>query len=572
MITRLPVTDDPEVLYQLRRITPWQRHKFMLQQIAAPVGSPPPITHWPRATADRLRLPVMTPHQLKLARMVCDPDGPRVIGVIGGIGVGKTKAGADAITLCAMTRPGSQSLVVGHTQTNLAVNVRPFIEANLAVPRGHPPSYVFDRKDGCYRLSNGSVIWIRHYTIRDNDESKNPIEGASIDGVLFIEEAEQIDRRVLKHALQRARGTSMGLDGRAYQTTIILNGRPAANRWWIKAVRIIGRKMRKRAKKTGKKSRGIAVIVSKTKENPHNPPDYLDGIRDSLSPDEFLAITECKETSSKEAHYRDWRTLNDDGERAYWPHTNIVRAADFAGPGPVTCSFDFGFRSPAVVIYRLVDVVHPRTRETHTLMVILDTIAEDDCTTPQLLELVRQRYEAHGWWQDGLCRGDPAGLSVEAGTGLSAFDRVAMEPGEDELGGGLGAEVERIEGKIRRTVRLGIGRVQGLICNMNGLRRIVATDDLWYRDEDDDESLDLDDVETVRRDLPYTIRAYTPKVSERKRRMNGQDHPSTHIADALRYAVITDLWGTIEQLPPIELVNDTDPDYDAEIEAWLGGR
>lgn len=579
----LPFDDSPELLKDIRAMDVVDRVEWMMMQVAAPEGAPPPVTHIPRGNADRLRLPILTPHQLKLGRHVMDPVGPSVIGVMGGIGVGKTAGGAMAATMVAVSRPGSHSLIVGHTQTNLSMNVRPFLELFLSGPADAEPYFKWDSQARCYRLNNGSVIWIRHYRIPHGwDEARNPIEGGNINGLLFVEEAEQIHPWIISHALQRSRGTSVGYDGRTYGPTIILNGRPGQNRWWMPATRRVGRKLAAIALRDGARVRGVVEIVSKTAENPYNGPDYLRNLEADKSPAEFLSLTQCLPMPAPGAHYSAFlaSVAVEGEERLYWPHTNLVRSSDFGGPGDVIVSLDFGINSPAAVFYRAVPVKLPTTGKAHILMVIVGSMAPmnkieirgrmvDHITTPVFIDLIRQRCEDEGWIITDV-NGDPAGIGRDKHTGYSDFDLIARHPDADfdDQGGGLGLEVNEIQGAVRRSIPRGVQRVQVLICNAVGTRTLVCTDEYWdwcAAQEDDDT------IEGQPRTWAYTVRAYTHQISQKKRRGSG-DHASTHMADAVRYGVAVDFWENPRIVHDTSAVNDHDAALDAEVEHWVTSR
>lgn len=548
--------DDPSVppqtrdalLKYVRAMTAYERAEFILRQVARDPADGPIIRIIPSGKSDQLRLPILLPMQWQLARWVTDPNGPSTIGVMGGIGVGKTAAGGMLAALVALTRPGSHSLIVGHTKTNLAMNVLPFVEMFLSGPADEEPIFKHDKVAGCYRLNNGSVIWVRHYRIPHGwDEARNPIEGGNINGLLFVEEAEQIHHWIIKHALQRSRGETRGYDGRVYGPTVILNGRPGANRWWMRATKLLGERKAEDARKHGRKVRGVELLIAKTMENPFNGDEYLDNLRANHSRAEFLSITECKPLPLKDAHYSEFKVEDDEGRRVYWPEGNLVPADQYAGPGPVYVSFDPGFNSPAAVIYRLVTLRYQgRTAEG---LVILKTLAPSQVPFQALIADIHRECDVRGWHIQGV-RGDPAGNATNDHSGLSDYDIVARprDYDRDAFGGGLGCFVEFPRSIPQRDVRTGIRRTEALVHAMNGDRLLLCTDEVW----DEGERLE-DSAQTGEqpRTWPYTVRNYTREVSERKRTTRN-DHPSTHIADAVRYAVCVDLWASRLPVVPFD--------------------
>lgn len=556
-----PTCSDPDFIADVRAIGAYERAQFIMEQLNRAPEDGPILDVMPDGKADQLRLPLLLPMQQRLARWVMDPEGPSVIGVMGGIGVGKTAAGGLLAALVALTRPGSHSLIVGHTKTNLAMNVLPFVEMFLSGPADAEPIFKHDKVAGCYRLDNESVIWIRHYRIPHGwDEARNPIEGGNINGLLFVEEAEQIHHWIIKHALQRSRGQARGYDGRTYGPTVILNGRPGANRWWMRAAKTLGERMAKQATEDGETARGVELLVAKTKENPFNGKDYLRRLEAQHSRAEYLSITECVPLPAEGAHYSEFKATNDDGSRAYWPEGNLVPANEYAGPGPVYVSFDPGYNSPAAVIYRLIPVQWQG--KTYQGAVILKTLAPDKVTFQELIHRIlhgeKRSEDGRPWWKgcdhrgwhiQGV-RGDPAGVAKNDHSGLSDYDIVARprDYDRDVYGGGLGCFVQFPSTAPQRDTRTGIRRTETLIHAMNGARLLLCTDECWDEGERLEEEAQSD---TQPRTWPYTVRNYTREVSERKRTTRN-DHPSTHIADAVRYFVAVDLWTNQEAAIPFD--------------------
>ena len=566
-----PVTRDPRVSEAIARITVDERARFMLRQIAAGVDAPLPVSAMPENPRDRLLLPVLMPHQLKLAAAVLDPAGPSIIGVMGGIGVGKTAALAVCLVLVALTRPGSHSMLVGHTQKNLQKNVLPFIDRFLAQPQGVAAVHKYDAQAGCYVFDNGSCIWISHYRIaRGAGEETNPIEGSNINGLFCVEEAEAINPNVIKHALDRLRGESVDVNGRLCGPTLVLNGRPAQSRWWMREAAKVAKKL-KAAGGSGVAIRGGASIISKTAENYHNGPGYLANLKGSRTLEQFLAITECAPAPAEGAYYSDFIALDPDTSKpALWPRTNIVPAPTYGGPGLVRVSVDPGFNSPAAVVYRIVTVENPRTGAPIDIMVILATIAPDRVRLAGLVSEIHRICDAHEWTIEAG-RGDPAMAQHGKHSGHTDYDILERDRDDysDSSGPGLGVIFDPIEGQQRRIVLNGVHRLQVLICNALGERRLVCTDEYWRWAEAQEESTEQGAAQP--RTWAYTVRAYTKDVVATKRTMR-QDHDSTHMADAVRYAVAVDMWGDDDFEPSVYSLNEYAAEYDEAAELEISQR
>ncbi len=589
MHSPLPTVRDPRLSAAIRRITVEERARFMLKQIAAGPGAPLPVKAMPQDTRERLLLPVLMPVQHTFLSQVLNPKGPSVIGMMGGIGVGKTAAEGWGLGLIGVVRPGSESMIVGHTRKNLQKNVLPFINSVLTQPKGMKPYYKYDPVAGCYTLENGSIIWVSHYRLaKGADESTNPIEGANISGLFCVEEAEAINPMVMQHALDRLRGQTVDLFGRSCGPTLAMCGRPAQSRWWMRAAADLSSKMG-----TGDGMRGGSIIIAKTKDNYHLEPDYLPRLRKSRTLEDFLAITECAPAPASGAYYSHFKTMDDKAERIMWPESNLVPAAKYAGPGLVRVGVDPGLNSPAAVIYRIVPTRDPRTGKMLDLFVILATVTPSRMGLKEkamqeanggvkvvrrgelamLIEGIHDACDECGWVIEAG-RGDPANASTENyHSGYTDFDILERDRDDwsDASGPGLGVYFDRIEDPAKRIVRNGIKRIQALICNAMKVpeRRLVCTDRYWdwAESQEQNSSHGADQPKT----WAYTVRAYTKEVVATKRTMR-RDHDSTHVADALRYAIAVDYWSIDGVVPDGDPINERDDGHEREAEHWLSSR
>lgn len=505
-MARAVVAPAPAADVDFYRPTPRERLEYILGQL---YGGRVERIDDPRY---RFLLPRLTPFQVQFLEWVLDPTAPDRAAVEGGIGCGKTLAIGLVTYVVAQTRPGSLSLVTSDTAGNLmALNWREMqnvFQGEAAWVAGLAPAFTFD---------NGSVVDMRAYKLHSTqDEAQNPIEGRTVTGVLLIDEAQKIVPKVLDHAEQRTRGTSVDDAGDVYVPKVGVIGRPGAVDWWRKAVQ----------------ARGGVVFCPRTAENPHNGPRYLDKLREGMTTAEFLNITEGTPLPVKGAAYSAFAYITETGDRAYWPHGNILRAGVAGGPGPVWVALDPGYGSPAVLYIRQVQLLLPApwTRRQVAVNVVLGGLGLDTVTTPQLIQQVTARLDREGWTPLGLIA-DPAGAARNAHTGQSDLDLWARPRTwtYDHLGPGLGVRVITTTDPSRRDVLTGISRVSSLMCNAEDppLRLLCVTEEHWRECE-------AEGTET--RNIRNTILQYTDAIA-RKKGSTGRDHHSTHIADALRYYV-----------------------------------
>lgn len=498
--------------------TPEQRLEWLLGQL---YGGQLPRT--PFAELGDLRLPDLLDWQIEFLEEVLDPAGTDRIAVYGGIGCGKSALLAEALFIVAMTRPGSISLISSDNFENMtAISIRDCRKAfgSAAVYVGKPHSE--------FRFKNGSIVQTRAYRLpKTKDESDNPLEGRTINGLLIVDEVQKLPPKVFDHAEDRTRGVSR--DGLiTYYPKMILNGRPGAIDWWPKKIGRLGGR----------------VFRPKTSDNPHNGPRYYAKLRSGKTLREFLCLTEGAPMPMKGACY-------DIFEAKAWPHGNVLDDFEYDPALPVTAGLDFGRRFPAVVFLQSVKRTIPHgvrvvlevpgqpAREVGlpggrvvTLDVAFDELMPDEVLTPDLIRHINARdYNLAG------VATDPAGGVENEQTGHSNIKLLKRRQGgvyKDGLGGGLGCRVLWTHDAEKTSVTGGILRVQGAMCDANGIRLLVVARDLWERGK-----AAPPDQRTIYADLQkYT---WDHVMRKGRGRVSAGDDPS-HGPDALRYWFINYRW------------------------------
>lgn len=468
------------------------------------------------ATGD-LTLPELISFQRELLETVLDPDGPKVTGVYGGIGCGKSVVLSILAKIVAMTRPGSVSLMSSDTYTNMhaiTLDICRKVFAGAATWCGPPASE--------WRFPNGSIVMLRAYQLPGTqDESKNPWEGRTITGVLIVDEVQKLPEMCLTHALERARGVSRDLLGGEWAPKIVLNGRPGAIDWWAKQI----------------ESEGLGIVLRPwTEDNPHNGPDYMADLRKRLSKREFLCKTRGHPMPVKGAVYSVF-------EDALWPAGNLIEH-EHDPSKHVTVSIDFGKRHPAVLFYQSIERV--LNGEPITLDVIFDELQLDDVSEPELIRAIRDRG-----YRIASIAVDPAGTTKNSQSMQSVIDLFQRSPdyeGGDHLGGGLGCPIYYTRDPAKVYIDAGITRVEALMCDANGTRRLVVAQDVW--DETASRAMADRLGQKSYRSLRKSLLRYSWEDVRAKRRgslRDSQDH--SHSADSLRYWAINFRWESIEKLP-----------------------
>lgn len=472
--------------------------------------------------------------QKDVLRWALDPTAPAFGAIYGGIGCGKTYLLSLVAEVVAVTRPGSLSLLVSDTHGRLmGNNQRECIKL-------FPSEAEFNGNDKVWRFPTAggvSELELKYYKLHSTmDEAQNPLEGRTVTGIFIVDEAQTLPMKVLEHAADRSRGQSIDLNGVTHHTKILLNGRPGAIDWWVKAVEELGGR----------------VWRPMTADNPHNGPHYIANIYATRERRVADCLTKGTPMPVEGAIYD---CLRDET----WPAGNLVEGWRYDHGAPVELGIDFGRRTPAVVW------IQPCVIDGLEVDVIFDAWGDNEKLTRDIVAAIRDPW--HRRWSDrdelyGVRRGqvldlhpdfdgvwrvdvaatDPAGNAKDAKSGKTDIDLLRRRPGQDPdgLGGGLGCRVAFTTNADRVPVHAGITRLQGLMDPGLGHRRLLITRELWERGMS---------APAGARTLARSLLTYSWEHADRKSR-SGRDHDSTHHCDALRYWCINRRWGPTSKAPP----------------------
>lgn len=450
--------------------------------------------------------------QRAASKIILSPDKEKLLAIYGGIGVGKSLWIAQITYLVAMTRPGARIVVSADTLTRLTRNNKPHCDAVYGLDaeyRGNPLNR--------YDFSNGSTVTFIGYQVPSGaDESYNPWEGMDIH-LLIVDEIQQLPEACFGHSFGRARFPRKDYAGVRHPAKIVWCGRPGAIDHWIKEA--------DRMQEKGIKSK---VLRPMTKDNPHNGPEYLQGLKAQYSDAEFKCLTEGAPMPVTGAIYSDWSSES-------FPTGNILTSYIIDKNAPTSLGLDFGRTSPAVVFLQETE------RNGQKLDVIVDEIRGEEMLTPDLVKAVLDKG-----YNLTECFVDPAGSVRNIHSGISDIDLLRRPRGFNDplLGGGLGIPVISTRDSTRVPILAGISRVRAMIKNGEGIRRLVAAESFWEASK----SVKGGFYQSI---LQYHMGSNGAPVK------GGTGGGVDHIVDALRYWVINKRW-TLEQAITIPQMKQID--------------
>lgn len=185
----------------------------------------------------------------------------------GAMGGGKTKWLCEEIKALMLEHPGNRALMARYTlkdfkQTTL-VTLLNCIEPELLSEDGH------NRSEHTIQFKNGSQI---KYTGLSDEDGISTLKSFEC-GVIAIDEANEVSYDVFKICTTRLRWKLS--NGKFPPFFILLSSNPED--CWLKDIFV-----------DGKGGQDFAFIQALPKDNPHNPPEYLDVIRRSFGGDDVF--------------------------------------------------------------------------------------------------------------------------------------------------------------------------------------------------------------------------------------------------------------------------------------------
>ena len=241
-------------------------------------------------------------------------DKSLILLLTGSAGGGKSRLAGEKIHAGMLKYPGATGLMLRKAREYTGKSIVPFMERTVI---GRDPRVALIKSESLFRYNNGSMLFWGG--MRDDDQ-REALRSIGQDGSLdfvWIEEANAFSRQDIDELLARMRGKAAGW------VQIILTTNPDIPTHWIYQD-LIGKG-------------GAAVYYSGAKDNPYNPPMYLE-ILQKLTGVLFKRLVLGQWIQAEGAvydeydpavHLLDWFKIPDDWRR--------FRAIDFGYTNPFVC-------------------------------------------------------------------------------------------------------------------------------------------------------------------------------------------------------------------------------------------
>lgn len=175
-----------------------------------------------------------------------------VILLTGSAGGGKSRAAAEKLHAFCLKYPGATALMLRKTRESMTNSTALFVERRVI---GNDPRVRKIDSKSRFEYINGSILaWGGMH----NEKQREQIRSIGQDGgadMVWLEEAHLFSEADYQELLPRMRGRAAGW------CQIILTTNPDGPGHWINKRLIVGKE--------------AAVFVSGARDNPHNPPEYL---------------------------------------------------------------------------------------------------------------------------------------------------------------------------------------------------------------------------------------------------------------------------------------------------------
>lgn len=290
----------------------------------------------------------------------------------GGVGSGKTTAGAAEAVRLSIQNPGCDGMIVAPTwQLLQRVSLRAFL-------RLLPPTLVVvhRKKDRYVEILNGTRIY---YASADRPDT---LEGSNL-AWAWLDEGRYVRRESWEILLARVRAVD------AKKRAIVITTTPC--RGWLYDLFHLPSPER-------------ADILVPTEANPHLPPEYIETLRASYSQALFRQYVEG-----------DWGGM----EGLVWPEFSPqVHLCDLSADPrlPVDVFFDPGYRRSAVLFAQKVE--HCGLHQADECIHVLDEMMPENTPTRHLIPQVNAAFTRQRW-RRGAVYLDPAGASKSVQVGWS---------------------------------------------------------------------------------------------------------------------------------------------------------
>ena len=329
----------------------------------------------------------------------------------GGVGSGKTTAGAIEALKLAVQNPGCEGMIISPTWSMLSrVSLKKFLEI---CPKSLIKSHA--KMDRRLELVNGSSI------LYGSSDRPYTLEGVSI-AWFWADEVRFFAREAYDVLLARLRAP------KARRLGGILTSTPAMTWLFDEFHNQIP-------------DRGL--ITASTRENRHLPASYITDLEASYSDSLF-------------ASYVDGQFVQVGG--AVFPQFNLkthVQDLPVVAGLPVHMGIDFGYRKPAVIFFQHFPACAEHQAE--DCIHVVDEMHIDNISTVQLSKKILHHYHMKSWIK-GLAYVDPAGKAKSVTVGWSDVDILT----------GDGFNVEYTTDPMDRNIPHGIELIRSKLKNVRG--------------------------------------------------------------------------------------------------------
>jgi len=404
--------------------------------------------------------------------------------MIGGLGSGKTRTGAEAFVDVILANPGCQFLMAGPTHEMTADLCIPAFEK--ACPKGLILDY--SKSEKWYALKGGRFV--KHASA----DKPATLEGKTIAG-FWADEARYWKRKSWENLIARLRDVNAKAPQGLVTTT------PAMN--WLATEFDAGKK-------------GREVYRASTIENAHNlDPEYIADLRTTYSPRLFKSLVEgffsvvegqVYEAFDDARHLVDWK---------YDPRL------------PVFAFQDFGVRK-AAVLFAQETGNFPTHLDGHTLpphsLIVFDELQPEQKPTERVVPMMRAVLKKHGIRGIDAVYCDPAGNARDLNSGMTSVHTLQAEFGR----------VVSFQTDPRHTwIPNGVGMVESALNPLEG-------DPTLYLDRRLSQRTARETDNDYSRGVYKSLRGYSYPEAKNGRT---SDHPAKdgtfdHCCDALRYGVV----------------------------------
>ena len=245
-------------------------------------------------------------------------DKSLVLLLTGSAGGGKSRLAGEKIHAFMKKYPGATGLMLRKAREYTGKSIVPFLKQTVI---GKDPTVKKHKSESYFQYPNGSVLF---WGGMKDDSQREALRSIGQDGALdfvWIEEANAFTRKDFDELLARMRGKA------ASWRQIVLTTNPDTPAHWIYTDLIL-----KRPAKT-------AAYFSSAKDNPHNPPEYLE-ILEMLTGTLKQRLADGLWVQAEGAVYDEFDTATHVIDPIKIPRTwRRIRVVDFGFANPFVCQW-----------------------------------------------------------------------------------------------------------------------------------------------------------------------------------------------------------------------------------------